>query len=46
MEWEKTFANDVTNKGLISKIYEHVYTSITKKTPKKQPNQQMSRRSK
>ena len=21
MEWEKIFANDVTNKGLISKIY-------------------------
>ena len=21
MEWEKTFANDVSNKGLISKIY-------------------------
>ena len=29
MEWEKTFANDVTNKDLISKIYEHLYTSIT-----------------
>ena len=23
-EWEKTFANDVTNKGLISKIYKQL----------------------
>ena len=24
MEWEKIFANDMTNKGLISKIYKHL----------------------
>ena len=24
IEWEKTFANKVTNKGLISKIYKHL----------------------
>jgi len=23
-EWEKIFANNVTNKGLISKIYKHL----------------------
>ena len=32
MEWEKTFANDVTNKDLIPKIYKHLYTSITTTT--------------
>ena len=24
MEWEKIFANDMINKGLISKIYKHL----------------------
>ena len=28
-QWEKMFANDVTNKGLISKIYSS-YNSMTK----------------
>ena len=27
-EWEKTFANDLTNEGLISKIYKELYNSI------------------
>ena len=27
-EWEKTFANDLTNAGLISKIYKALYNSI------------------
>ena len=27
-EWEKTFANDLTNAGLISKIYKELYNSI------------------
>ena len=35
-EWEKMFANDITNKGLISKIYEQMYT--TQHQTNKQPN--------
>ena len=31
MEWEKIFANNVTNKGLISKIY-RLYNSVNKNT--------------
>ena len=27
-EWEKTFASDLTNEGLISKIYKKLYNSI------------------
>ena len=40
-DWEKIFANDVTNKGLISKIYKQFYSSITKQNKKThtQPNQ-------
>ena len=30
MDWDKTFANDVTNKGLISKISNSSYSSISK----------------
>ena len=33
-DWEKIFANDVTNKGLISKIYKQFYSSITKQNKK------------
>ena len=41
-EWEKIFANESTDKGLISKIYKKLmYLSI-----KKQPNQKMCRRPK
>ena len=36
-EWEKVFANDTTDKGLISKIYNSSYNSVSKKK-KKQKN--------
>ena len=30
-EWEKIFANELTDKGFISKIYEHILELTTKK---------------
>ena len=33
-EWEKIFANDVTDKGLISKIYRQLMQTCVKKTHK------------
>ena len=35
MEWEKIFANEVIDKGLISKIYKHPLQINTKKKKKK-----------
>ena len=43
-EWEKIFANDVTDEGLISKIYKQLAQFNNKKP--KQPNQKMGRRPK
>ena len=41
--WEKIFASDVTNRGLISQIYQQ---SIQLNIKNKQPNQKMGRRPK
>ena len=42
MGWEKIFANDITDKRLMSKIYKKLTQLNNNKN--KQPNQKMSRR--
>ena len=45
MEWKKMFVNDMTDKGLISKIYKQFMQCNNKKPDNnKEPNQKMGRR--
>ena len=46
-DWEKIFVNDVTDNGLLSKIYKQLMRlNIIKKEPKQTNNQKMGRRPK
>ena len=43
-EWEKIFANEVTNRGLISKIYKHLIKLLyQKKKPRLKKSEDLNR---
>ena len=42
-DWEKIFANDVTDKGLVSKICKHLMNSVKTNTPLKKWAEELNR---